>query len=102
MGAAPCDAPGAYAAACPTRSGLAPLLARSDLLVATGDADDDVPPDLSRAFAAAARAAAPPGRAAAYVEVPGADHYAVMDAAAPAFAAIWDAAEAMLARRAAT
>ena len=102
MGAAPGDAPGAYAAACPTRSGLAPLLARSDLLVATGDADDDVPPDLSRAFAAAARAAAPPGRAAAYVEVPGADHYAVMDAAAPAFAAIWDAAEAMLARRAAT
>ncbi|KAH8097154.1 alpha/beta hydrolase [Aureococcus anophagefferens] len=62
--------PGRLAAACPTRSGLAPLLARSDLLVATGDADDDVPPDLSRSPPGAALA---PGRP-RHVEVPGADH----------------------------
>jgi len=99
-----------YSAACPTRAALPALLARADLLVTTGDSDADVPPDLTRAFAAAARArvlaarraaaltgAAAPPRRVAFLEVAGADHYAVTDARHAAFRETWATVEALLA-----
>ena len=47
----------------------------------TGSEDADVPPDLSRAFAAAAGAE--------LLEVAGGDHYVVMTPADPAFGRVW-------------
>jgi len=95
VGGAPVDAQ-RLAAACPTRSALPRALGRCDLLVATGGDDADVPPDLSRALYATAAAAAPPDRAVALLEIPGADHYDVTNAAHAAFAELWATVEALL------
>ena len=90
------DAADAYAAACPTRSALPRLVQKCDLLVTTGANDADVPPDLSKTFAAAATDAKTRTKRVEYLEFANADHYDVMNATHPTFAQTWAKLETML------
>jgi dipeptidyl aminopeptidase/acylaminoacyl peptidase len=81
MGGTPEEQPEAYAAADPLRllpTGTASLLVH-------GDADDRVPIEQSRTYARAARAAGDPCE---LLELPGVDHFAVIDPRTQAWATI--------------
>jgi pimeloyl-ACP methyl ester carboxylesterase len=81
MGGAPAKVPERYAAASPAE--LLPLGVAQVLI--HGTADDSVPYDLSADYAAAARAAGDP---ATLITLRGADHFAIVDPAAPEWAAV--------------
>lgn len=83
MGGTPLDHPARYAAASPAE--LLPLGTKQ--LVLHGAKDEDVPAGLSRAYAAAARAA---GDAIDYVEFPEAEHMDFVDPASLAHATVRD------------
>jgi acetyl esterase/lipase len=71
-GGSPEERADAYARADPLRHVPAP----AEVLLAHGDRDDRVPPDQSRRYCQAARAA---GGACELLELPGADHFALID-----------------------
>lgn len=96
VGAAPEEKPDLYALACPTRAEIWTRL-RSDVVLATGDADADVPLELTRLFLARLDQELGGPRLLEYVE-PAGDHYSVVDASNCAFAEIWEAAEGVLRR----
>lgn len=81
IGARPAQRPDAYAVADPMQR----LPTGVDVLLAHGDADDRVPIHLSRDYAAAARAA---GDSCELLELPGNDHFAVIDPRSDAWAQI--------------
>ncbi len=83
IGGSPVDLPERYASASP--AALVPL-GISQLLVHGGN-DDIVPPSQSRAYAERARAA---GDEVEFVEIPGADHFGVVDPAHEAWRAVVD------------
>jgi acetyl esterase/lipase len=89
LGGAPDRVPDRYAVADPAR--LLPLGLAQALV--HGDRDTIVPPDLSRAYAAAARAAGDPVRLRI---IPAADHFAMIDPTSPAWAATVEEIAAML------
>jgi len=80
LGGTPAEVPERYAAASPAR--LLPL--RAPLLLVHGDADDRVPVATARRFSALATAAGTPCE---LLELPGVDHFAVIDPAASPWAA---------------
>ena len=79
----PAEGPERYSAASPAE--LLPLGAQQ--LLVHGDADDAVPIEISRSYAAAATAA---GDDVTLHELPGADHFVVIDAASAAWSAVVD------------
>jgi len=79
MKGSPEDLPSEYALACPSRH----LPVTYPLLIAYGDADDDVPPVLMEAYAA--KAIASNSDLVSAVVVAGADHFAVTNAASSAW-----------------
>ncbi len=81
IGAAPEERPDVYAIADPMQR----LPTGVDVLLAHGDADDRVPVGLSRDYAAAARAA---GDSCELLELPGVDHFAVIDPRSDAWSQI--------------
>lgn len=89
LGGAPAEVPQRYAAASPAR--LLPL--RAPLLLVHGDADDRVPVATARRFAALATVTATPCE---LLELPGVDHFSVIDPASPAWAATAAALDRLL------
>jgi acetyl esterase/lipase len=85
LGGGPSDKPDIYRQACPKQ--LLPLGVRQTLV--HGDADDAVPFSLSESYADAARQA---GDKCAFLPLPGADHFDVIDPASPAWTTITDRA----------
>ena len=83
LGGPPTEHPDRYAAADPMRH--VPLQTRT--LVVHGDADVNVPLDLSQAYVEAARAA---GDDVTYLELAGADHFVVIDPTSAAWRAVVD------------
>lgn len=81
LGGAPEEAPERYAAASPFA--LLPLGTRQ--LIVHGDADDTVPVEMGRDYAARARAGGDPIE---FVELPGAGHFEHLDARGSAWAAV--------------
>jgi acetyl esterase/lipase len=81
IGATPAQRPDAYALADPMQR----LPTGAEVLLAHGDADDRVPVHLSRDYAAAARAA---GDSVELLELPGVDHFAVIDPRSSAWSEI--------------
>jgi acetyl esterase/lipase len=81
IGASPTQHPDEYAIADPMQR----LPTGVDVLLAHGDADDRVPVHLSRDYAAAARAA---GDSCELLELPGVDHFAVIDPRSAAWSEI--------------
>ena len=96
VGAAPDKRPDLYEAACPTKSQIWARL-RSDVVLATGDQDVDVPVELTRLFFHRLDQGLTGPRLFEYREPAGCDHYAVVDAGR-GFAEVWEAAEAVLRR----
>jgi acetyl esterase/lipase len=86
IGASPAEDPAAYAAANP----IAMLPTGAATLLVHGDRDDRVPVSQSRAYLAAARAA---GDRCELLELPGVDHFALIDPRTAAFAAYADRLE---------
>lgn len=89
LGGEPDEVPERYAAASPPR--LLPL--RAPLLLVHGDADQEVPVATARRFAARAADAGAPCE---LLELPGVDHFAVIDPASPAWAATLAAVDRLL------
>lgn len=90
LGGTPAEVPERYATASPAR--LFPL--RAPLLLVHGDADDQVPVSTARRFAALAAVAGSPCE---LLELPGVDHFAVIDPATPAWSATLAAVDRLLA-----
>lgn len=83
IGATPAQRPDEYALADPLQR----LPTGVDVLLVHGDADDRVPLQLSRDYATAARAA---GDSCELLELPGVDHFAVIDPRSDAWSTIAD------------
>jgi acetyl esterase/lipase len=81
IGASPAERPGLYAIADPMQR----LPTGAEVMLAHGDADDRVPVRLSRDYAVAARAV---GDSCELVELPGVDHFAVIDPRSDAWSEI--------------
>jgi acetyl esterase/lipase len=81
IGASPAQRPDAYAVADPMQQ----LPTGTEVLLAHGDADDRVPVALSRGYAVAARTA---GDNCDLLELPGVDHFAVIDPRSDAWSEI--------------
>ena len=96
VGAAPDLRPDLYEAACPTKSQIWSRL-RSDIVLATGTEDVDVPVELTRLFYHRLDQGLAGPRLFEYREPAGCDHYSVVDAGR-GFAEIWEAAEGVLRR----
>jgi acetyl esterase/lipase len=90
LGAAPEGRPDAYAIADP----LLLLPTGAKVLLVHGTADDRVPIEQSRTYARAARAA---GGRCELLELPGIDHFALIDPRAPAWATIAERLDALVA-----
>jgi len=81
LGGGPAQVPGVYRLACPVQG----LPLGVPTLVVHGDADQDVPYDLAGRYVAAAGAA---GDRCTFLPLPGVEHFALIDPASPAWAAV--------------
>jgi pimeloyl-ACP methyl ester carboxylesterase len=86
LGGGPMDFPERYAHACPMRRGRL----RVPTVIVHGDRDDRVPIGVSRGFADVA------GPNCRLVELPGVEHFAVIDPLSPAWPAVLDGLSALV------
>jgi acetyl esterase/lipase len=93
VGGTPAQEPGRYAQADPTLL----LPAGVPAILVHGTADDRVPVEMSRQYA---RAAAASGEPVGLVELPGVDHFALIDPQTPAWQPVLDAVAALIQGRA--